>query len=401
MRISMIRETDKQQAARADEGQSCCGQYGRFRGSGGCRPLFLIGAIVCLTLGGCQEAQETGANGSGAANAASNVQTEVSDTEAVPRTSDSEEFFAMDTFIELRAYGENCTEALAAAKAEVERLDAMLSTGNADSEVAKLNRTGKGTLSSDALTLLEESLRLADETDGAFDIAIYPMMEAWGFTGENPAVPKEETIEALLPLCDVSLINHTAGSSEVSFQKEGVQIDFGGIAKGYTSAKLVKLFEEYRVSSAYIDLGGNIQTLGTKTDGTSWKIGISDPDDPSEVLGILETHDEAVITSGGYERYFEEDGTSYHHIIDPTTGHPANNGLVSVTIVTPDGMLADGLSTSLYIMGTEKAIAFCKEHQGEFDAVLMDEDGAVYVTDGIASRFNSEYPVTVIAGEPQ
>lgn len=303
---------------------------------------------------------------------------------------DSVEFFAMDTYIALRAYGERCTEALTAAREEIERLDAMLSTGEENSEVARINRDGEGMLSSEGIVLLEESMRLSRETEGAFDIAIYPIMEAWGFTGEEPSVPGEETIKELLPLCDVSLIDYDAETGFVSFRQPGVKIDFGGIAKGYASSRLVDIFREYGLESGYVDLGGNIQTLGTKTDGEPWRIGITNPEDSSNPIGVLLVQDEAVITSGGYERFFEENGTRYHHIIDPATGRPANHGLISVTIVSGDGMLADGLSTSLYIMGTEKAIDFCIGHEGEFDAVLMAEDGTVYVTKGVADRFISE-----------
>lgn len=329
-------------------------------------------------------------------NGCGKAETTAAETQEEKKESDTAEFFAMDTYIALRAFGDNCTEALEAARTEAERLDAMLSTGAEDSEIANLNRNGEGKLSPEGIALLKESLWLAAETEGAFDVAIYPIMEAWGFTGDSPAVPATETIEALLPLCDVSLIDYDEELGEVLFEREGVKIDFGGIAKGYVSARLVEIFEEYGLTSGYVDLGGNIQTLGTKTDGEPWRIGIVHPDDPSMLLGVLESQDEAVITSGGYERYFEEDGTAYHHIIDPATGMPANNGLISVTIVTPDGMLADGLSTSLYIMGTEKAISFCGEHTGEFDAVLMDQDGMVYVTEGIAERFSTELSVMVI-----
>ena len=139
-----------------------------------------------------------------------------------------------------------------------------------------------------------------------------------------------------------------------------------------------------------MNLGGNVQALGSKTDGSKWKVGIQDPEGKEDYLGTLSIKDQAVITSGGYERYFEEDGKTYHHIIDPRTGYPADSGLLSVTIVSSDGTLADGLSTSLFIMGKEEAIEYWRDHSEEFDGILETEDGTLYVTEGIAEEFEAK-----------
>lgn len=137
---------------------------------------------------------------------------------------------------------------------------------------------------------------------------------------------------------------------EVTLNKEGMKIDLGGIAKGYTSSKVMDIFKENGISSAVISLGGNVQTLNGKPDGSDWRVAVENPADTGSYIGVLSIKDKAVITSGGYERYFKQDGKTYHHIIDPANGYPANNGLTSVTIVSDDGTLADGLSTSLFIM---------------------------------------------------
>ena len=174
------------------------------------------------------------------------------------------------------------------------------------------------------------------------------------------------------------------------------QIDFGGIAKGYTSSRIMDIYKDNGITSGLVNLGGNVQALGTKTDGTKWKIAVQSPDDTEDYLGILSVQDKAVITSGGYERYFEQDGVTYHHIIDPKTGYPAESGLVSVTIVSEDGTLADGLSTSLFIMGKEKAADFWREHKDDFDAILMSDDGTLYVTEGLENDFSTERTVEII-----
>ena len=243
---------------------------------------------------------------------------------------------------------------------------------------------------------MERALELYQETDGTFDIAIYPVMEAWGFPTQNFQVPSQETLDQLLPLTDAGNISCDKETRKISFGVEGMKIDLGGIAKGYTSSRIMDIYKDNGITSGLVNLGGNVQALGTKTDGTKWKIAVQSPDDTEDYLGILSVQDKAVITSGGYERYFEQDGVTYHHIIDPKTGYPAESGLVSVTIVSTDGTLADGLSTSLFIMGEEKAADFWREHKDDFDAILMSDDGTLYVTEGLENDFSTERTVEII-----
>lgn len=310
--------------------------------------------------------------------------------------SSSRNIFAMDTYMTVTAYGPNAEMAVDQAQQEIERLDALLSTGAETSEVAQINANGGGTLSEDTTYLLERSLDLYDSTNGVFDIAIYPIMDAWGFTTGNYTVPSDEMIENLLPLTDANNIIYDKDESSISFAKDGMKIDFGGIAKGYTSGRIADIYRECGVTSGLINLGGNVQVVGTKTDGSKWRVAVQSPETEDDYLGILSTADRAVITSGGYERYFEQDGVKYHHIIDPSTGHPANNGLVSVTIVSSDGTLADGLSTSLFIMGKDKAAEYWRAHSDEFDTILEDADGVLYVTEGIADDFTSDHETNII-----
>lgn len=308
----------------------------------------------------------------------------------------SADLFAMDTYMSITAYGEKAAEAVAAAGLEIERLDVLLTTGSDSSAVGEINENGSGILPEEGIYLLTRGLQLWDETDGDFDPAIYPMMELWGFPMEEYRVPTDEEIEAAMKLIDASKIEFDEESGTVSFAVSGMALDFGGIAKGYTSSRVADIFKEYGVEHGLVNLGGNVQTIGTKTDGSNWRVAIQDPDDTYGMLGVLETHDTAVITSGGYERYFEQDGKRYHHIIDPSTGRPAESGLLSSTIVSGDGTLADGLSTSLFIMGKDEAAQFWREHSEEFDYILCDEDKHLYVTEGIADSFSSDYEVTVV-----
>ena len=371
---------------------------------------FCLAAV--LTAGGCSGSGTTSQPENSGSQAQASSVSESLNVSAVSESSSAEEstsssssdadasssrdIFAMDTYMTVTAYGPNAETAVDQAKQEIERLDALLSTGEETSEVAQINANGGGPLSEDTTYLLERSLELYDSTNGVFDIAIYPIMDAWGFTTGNYTVPSDETIENLLSLTDANDIIYDKDKLSISFAKDGMKIDFGGIAKGYTSGRIADIYRECGVTSGLINLGGNVQVVGTKTDGSKWRVAVQSPEAEDDYLGILSTADRAVITSGGYERYFEQDGVKYHHIIDPSTGHPANNGLVSVTIVSADGTLADGLSTSLFIMGKDKAAEYWRTHSDEFDTILEDEDGILYVTEGIADDFTSDHETNII-----
>ena len=350
----------------------------------------LCGALVCLPLAGCN-------NKNGASGTDSSVQSEVSEDAGEQNSSDSSQeytsdVFAMDTYMTLTAYGENAQEAVEAGIAEIQRLDDLLSTGKDTSEVAQINANGGGVLSEDTDYLVKRALDIYQSTNGAFDISIYPVMQRWGFTTGNFAVPSESDLAAKLALVDAGkiILSEENGQTSISLP-EGMEIDLGGIAKGYTSGRVMDVMKSYGIKSAVINLGGNAHVLGNKTDGSQWKVGIQDPEDENGYLGGVSVTDKAIITSGGYERYFvdKDTGVKYHHIIDPKTGYSANNGLISVTIVSADSTLADGLSTSLFVLGTEDAITYCEEHCAEdgFDAIMEDEDGKLYITDGIYDDF--------------
>lgn len=299
----------------------------------------------------------------------------------------SRDIFAMDTYMTLTAYGEDAGKALDAAKEEIQRIEELVSTGIPTSEVSRINEKGEADVSEDTDFLIQRSKELYDDTDGAFDITVYPVMKAWGFTTGKYRIPKKEELQKLLANMGAGEVSSKDG--HVAVGKPGMQIDLGGIAKGYTSDRVMSVFREYDIRHAVISLGGNVHTLNAKPDGSSWKVAVEDPEDTSDYIGIIEVKNKAVITSGGYERYFEQDGKTYHHIIDPSTGYPADSGLISVTIVSEDGTLADGLSTSLFIMGKEKAEEYWRRHADVFDVILVENNGSVSVSEGIADAFSS------------
>ena len=177
---------------------------------------------------------------------------------------------------------------------------------------------------------------------------------------------------------------------------DGMEIDLGSVAKGYTGDVLSAFLKENGVTSAMLDLGGNIQTVGSKPDGSSWRVGIRDPEGDGN-LGVVEVVNQAVITSGGYERYFEEDGVRYWHILDPQTGFPARSGLLSVTIIGECGAVCDSLSTALFVMGLDDALDHWRQYR-DFEAVFVSEDGSVTITAGLEDGFalsQKERPFTI------
>ncbi len=212
---------------------------------------------------------------------------------------------------------------------------------------------------------------------------MYPVVRAWGFTTGDYRIPDEEELAALLERVDYT---RAALEGDTLTLPEGMELDLGAVAKGYTGDQLMELFAENGVTSAIVELGGNVQALGAKPDGSPWLVAVQAPDGTG-YAGTLEIVDKAAVTSGGYQRYFEQDGETYWHIMDPATGAPARSGAVSVTIVADRGVQADGLSTALFIMGRDRAADYWRDHP-DFDFIIMDEDGTVTVTEGLEDTFS-------------
>ena len=296
-------------------------------------------------------------------------------------------FFAMDTVMTLRLYEGGDENTLDQAEARVRELEGLWSVTDGTSEISTLNHDGSAELSPETAELLGAALDMCRRTDGALDISTYPVLRAWGFTTGEYSVPGGEAIAALLPLVDYGRVALEAGAAALP---PGMEIDLGSVAKGYTGDALAALLKQGGAASALLDLGGNIQAVGSKPDGSPWRVAIRDPAGDGNI-GVVEVVDQVVVTSGGYERYFEEDGVRYWHIIDPATGWPARSGLTSVTVVGESGLLCDGLSTALFVMGREGALEHWRQHR-DFEAVLVSEDGSVTITAGLEGRFTPADP---------
>lgn len=293
--------------------------------------------------------------------------------------------FAMGTYMELEAYGESAEAALEQAAKSIEAWEMLWSADEKTSEIYQINHSGGQPVpvSLETEELLSFTLKIAEETEGALDPTIYLLVNAWGFIDQEYRVPSEQEIQELLHLIgyeNVMLENHMVTLPE------GMQLDLGAVGKGYTGELLAGSFRAQGISSALLDIGGNIQLVGSRPDGSAWRLGIKNPFGEGS-FGVLEAEDQAVVTSGGYERYFtDDDGTNYWHILDPATGYPADSGLVSVTIIANSGALGDALSTAIFVMGLEKGSEYWKTHGG-FDMLLVTEDGEIYLTEGIEDKF--------------
>lgn len=294
------------------------------------------------------------------------------------------QFMAMDTIMTLTLYGGDAQSAAALGVQRVQELEALLSVTAEGSEIHRVNCAGGQPveLSEDTRKLLEDALALCAATDGALDVTMYPVVRAWGFTTGEYRVPDSAELSALLGHVDYTSVSLEGSALTLP---AGMELDLGAVAKGYAGEQLMELFAGAGVTSAIVELGGNVQALGARPDGSPWRVAVQAPE--GGYAGALEIADKAVITSGGYQRYFEQDGVTYCHIIDPATGRPARTGLASVTVVADRGVRGDGLSTALFVMGRERAEAYWREHPG-FDFILLGEDGTAAITEGLEDCFS-------------
>lgn len=287
--------------------------------------------------------------------------------------------YAMDTVMSLRIYAPKGDGTLDGLETLLLDLDRDLSATAPDSALSALNFSGSS--SDGALAkLIRRAAALSARTGGALDISLLPASRLWGFPSKLYQVPDQAELEALRSRVGMDKV--TVTGTEITLT-DGAQLDLGAVAKGY-AADLCREKLEQAGCVGILSLGGNIQTVGKKPDGSDWKIGIQDPDDPAKnrlILSLAGTH--AVVTSGDYQRCFTENGVTYCHILDPETLSPVRNSLRSVTVVADEGFLADGLSTALFVMGRENGIEFWRA-SSDFEAVWIEADGTVTVTEGLA-----------------
>lgn len=305
-------------------------------------------------------------------------------------------FFAMNTYISFTIYTDVPESVLDTVEAEIKDLESLWSVTDEGSEVYRINHAEGApiTINEKTAELLNFSLKMFEQTDGALDVTIYPVLTAWGFTTGSYQIPSEELLSEKMQLIGADKVSL---SGNILSMQSGMQLDFGAVAKGYASDLITELLKENGVTSAVFSLGGNIQVIGNKPDGNDFRISVQHPGN-RDSLGILSLSDSSISTSGTYERYFiGEDGQQYGHILDPKTGRPMISDLTSVTVVGKEGKLCDALSTALFVKGLDGAVQYYQEQydsellfeHGGFELLLMTEDGEIYLTEGLENCFTA------------
>lgn len=278
-------------------------------------------------------------------------------------------FFSLDTVITLTAYGKHAESGLAAAQSRIEEIHALLNAYSEDSDIGRINSAPSGVavrVSEETFSLICRAKAFSEMTDGVFDFTLKPLSDLWGIGTERAHVPAKKEIEEALGKTGWQFVLLDESQNSVTLQKEGMGLDLGGIAKGYASDEAVRVLKEAGVENACLDLGGNIAVMGERPLGVfesiqqrkrsiPFTVGLQNPQGArGEIFQKLTLQEDGfVVTSGDYERYFEENGIRYHHIFDPRTGYPAKGDIHSVTVLAKDGTTADALSTTFFILGRE------------------------------------------------
>ena len=295
----------------------------------------------------------------------------------------------MGTLVSITVVARNEAVAQAAATAgfaEIRRLEELLSTWIATSELSRVNASAGIKpihVSTETLTIVQRAMQAAEMTDGGFNIAIGPAVEAWSVT-DGQRIPTESELDALRPLVDLQAVHVDMREQTVYLGKAGMRIDVGGIGKGYAADQAVEALRRAGAIAGVVALSGDIKTFGRLPGGKMFPIGIQHPRKDGSVLAWIDLQDEAISTAGDYERFFVRDGVRYHHILDPRTLQPARS-CQSVTVIAREGVWADGLDTGIFVMGVESGMQLV-EALPDVEAIIVDAEGHVHVSSGLRDR---------------
>lgn len=298
-------------------------------------------------------------------------------------------FQALGTLNDIKIYGCRDGSVLDEAVSGVRQIEQRMSAFIEESDVARINRNAGEKLvriNPETVSLIKRSITFSILTDGAFDITVRPLVELWGIGGKKNVIPPQEKIEQAKRLVDYRKILLDEKTCMAGLREKGQAMDLGGIAKGYAAEEVKRVLVKNGVTSALINLGGNILTIGEQPDGQPWQIGIQNPMLPTgNFLGILSAADKTIVTSGCNERFFMTNGRRYHHILDPRTGEPSRSGLLSITAVCGESADADALTTSVFVLGPENGMKLVRMLGAE--AVFVTENQEVLASNGLRNDF--------------
>ena len=265
--------------------------------------------------------------------------------------------------------------------AEITRVDNLMSVYKPESQLSLIN-AGSGAMpvkaDPEVIDCIEKSVRVSELTGGSFDTTVGPLVKLWKIGSDAAHVPDAADIDRAKALVDYRKIVIDRAAGTVFLKQKGMSVDLGGIAKGYSADRAVEALKKAGIRGAVVSVAGDIKAFGTRPDGKPWKVGVQHPRDKSAVIAEVALKDEAVSTSGDYERYFRKAGKRYSHIIDPRTGYPVQKGLISVTVVAKESWSADAMG-KLFVLGPEEAYQLALAHP-EIEVLMVDKDGKTYAT---------------------
>lgn len=304
-----------------------------------------------------------------------------------------QEKFLLGTYTRIRVYDEGKEEALKPAFARIKELGDKITINQKGSEIDELNAQAgikPVKVSKDIYYLLKEAYKYTEETDEAFNMAIGAITQLWRIGFDDARKPSQAEIDEALKHIDYRKIEFNDKDQTVFLKEKGMIVDLGAIAKGYITDEVVKVLKKEGVTSAIVDLGGNVYVLGHSPRGekTPWNIGIQDPNKSrGSIVGSIKETNKTVVTSGIYERYLEVDGKTYHHIFNSKTGYPYDNDIAGVSIITNKSIDGDGLSTSVFAMGVKEGLKYIEDMDDDTNAIFITKEDKVYVTKGIQNNF--------------
>lgn len=295
----------------------------------------------------------------------------------------------MGTLVTITSVARSEAAAQAAATAgfsEIHRLEQLLSTWIPTSELSQVNASASVKpihVSPETMTVVRRAIQAGEMTDGGFNVAIGPAVEAWSVT-DGQRIPTESELDALRPLVDLQAVHADVREQTIFLEKAGMRIDVGGIGKGYAADQAVEAMRKAGAVAGVVALSGDIKTFGRLPGGKMFPVGIQHPREDGSVLAWIDLEDEAISTAGDYERFFERDGVRYHHILDPRTLQPARS-CQSVTVIAREGVWADGLDTGIFVMGPERGMELV-EQLPDVEAIIVDAEGRLLVSSGLKQR---------------
>ncbi len=306
----------------------------------------------------------------------------------------------LSTITVLSPSEEKAREAIEAGFARIKKLEQLLNFFSPESEITAINRASGSSpvkVSKETLEIIKKAVEIADYTNGAFDPTIGPVIRLWGFSRQTPgsSIPSIDEIKNALRLVDYKKIKIDISASEVFLEKRGMELDLGGIVKGYAADMAIEAIKVKGIKAALVAIAGDIKGFGLKPDLQSWKVGIQSPrpaDNKAKIEGedifaSLYLKDKAISTSGDYQRFFIKQGKRYHHILDPRIGYSTSD-VISVSVIAPHGFIADGLSTGIFVLGREKGIKLLKSMG--LDGIIVDANEEIFLTKNLRGKINIE-----------